>query len=306
MIGDIKAFRSALGSFATGVTIVTALDRAGRPVGLTANSFSSVSLDPPLVLWSLALASPNLAAFRETAAWAVHVLASDQTNLSNQFATRGIDKFDGLDIGNGPEGAPLIAGCAARFGCQATFEYEGGDHAIFVGEVVEFSHSDRPPLVFHRGRYGAVYSASAQGRPAELTHNGEFGRYFLAHLLYRAHHATFGEVRREYRKRGLRSAEYSAIVALGLGDGCTPAELVRRAANGGVALDDAAINGLVERGLVEHRAAALHLSRVGQVLLAEMMAVAQASQLELESRFEPYELTQLASLLDRLSDSAME
>ncbi|WP_218016633.1 flavin reductase family protein, partial [Sphingobium chlorophenolicum] len=90
-----KAFRNALGNFATGVTIVTTRDGDGRPVGLTASSFNSVSLDPPMVLWSLALDSPNMAAFRQAGGWAVHILSADQEELSNRFATRGIDKFAG-------------------------------------------------------------------------------------------------------------------------------------------------------------------------------------------------------------------
>lgn len=153
---DRDAFRNALGTFVTGVTIVTARDGAGNPAGLTANSFNSVSLDPPMVLWSLSLASGSLPVFREAESWAVHVLAADQQDMSNRFATPGADKFAGLDLADGPEGAPLIEGCAARFGCSARFEYEGGDHAIFLGEVVDFADSEAEPLIYHGGRYGRV------------------------------------------------------------------------------------------------------------------------------------------------------
>lgn len=156
---DKAAFRNALGSFVTGVTIVTARDPEGRPVGLTANSFNSVSLDPPMVLWSLSLDSGNLPAFRDAESWAVHVLASGQQGMSDRFARRGADKFAGLGAVDGPEGAPLIEGCAARFGCRARFEYEGGDHAIFLGEVVDFDRSEADPLIYHGGRYGRVMPA---------------------------------------------------------------------------------------------------------------------------------------------------
>lgn len=158
---DKTAFRNALGSFVTGVTIVTARDAAGEPVGLTANSFNSVSLDPPMVLWSLSLDSHSLPAFRDAESWAVHILASDQQDMSDRFARRGEDKFGGLAIADGPEGAPLIEGCAARFGCRARFEYEGGDHAIFLGEVVDFDRSEAEPLIYHGGRYGRVMPAGA-------------------------------------------------------------------------------------------------------------------------------------------------
>ena len=153
---DPKAFRSALGSFATGVTIVTARDGEGAPVGLTANSFNSVSLDPPMVLWSLSLHSGSLPVFRDAENWAVHILAADQQPMSDRFATPAIDKFAGLDLKDGPEGAPLIEGCAARFGCRARFEYEGGDHAIFLGEVVDFDRREAEPLIYHGGQYGRI------------------------------------------------------------------------------------------------------------------------------------------------------
>ena len=163
---DQSAFRDALGTFVTGVTIVTAYDEDGQPSGLTANSFNSVSLDPPMVLWSLSLGSRNLPVFRNAKAWAVHVLAADQQSLSNRFARRGADKFEGLDCGSGPEGAPRIENCAARFGCTAKFEYEGGDHAIFLGEVVDFERTSAEPLIYHGGRYGRVMP---DGEPASDT-----------------------------------------------------------------------------------------------------------------------------------------
>ncbi len=156
---DPQAFRDALGSFVTGVTIVTARDEAGRPYGLTANSFNSVSLDTPMVLWSLSLRSGSLPVFRDADNWAVHVLAADQQAMSDRFARPGDGKFAGVEDVDGPEGAPLLAGYAARFGCRARFEYEGGDHAIFLGEVVDFDRREADPLIYHGGRYGRVMRA---------------------------------------------------------------------------------------------------------------------------------------------------
>lgn len=295
-----KALRSALGRFVTGVTIVTTRDANGKAVGLTANSFNSLSLDPPLVLWSLALGSANLSAFRESKAWAVHVLSVDQEELSNRFAQRGADKFAGLEIEDGPEGAPLILGCAARFGCRSTFEYEGGDHAIFVGEVVDFLDRDVKPLVFHGGRYGGVFSGAKTIRPEKLAHEGEFGRYFIGHLLNRAYQTSLKDLRREYQKHGLRSAEYTVLVALGLGSGCPRAELAQRAANGGVALPEAAVESLIHRRFIIEQGGKLHLSSEGQAVLTELIAVAEAFQLSLEDAFAPYELSQLTALLQKL------
>jgi 3-hydroxy-9,10-secoandrosta-1,3,5(10)-triene-9,17-dione monooxygenase reductase component len=163
---DARAFRAALGEFVTGVTIITTLDAGGAPAGLTANSFNSVSLDPPMVLFSLALDSTSLDAFRQASWWAVHVLAADQEALSNRFARRDADKFDGVAYTAGPGGIPLLDGFAARFICRSAFEYEGGDHAIFLGEVREFEQAGRTPLVYHKGRYGGVLPAAA--RDAEV------------------------------------------------------------------------------------------------------------------------------------------
>ena len=157
---DKRAFRTALGAFVTGVTIVTTADAQGEPAGLTANSFNSVSLDPPMVLWSLALDSTSLHAFRQAKWWAVHVLAAGQEALSNRFAQRDCEKFDSLATTAGPGGIPLLEGSAARFICRAAYEHEGGDHAIFLGVVESFEASERTPLVYHQGRYGGIFPKS--------------------------------------------------------------------------------------------------------------------------------------------------
>ncbi len=162
---DPRAFRQALGTFVTGVTIVTTLDPAGHPAGLTANSFNSVSLDPPMVLWSLALESNNLDAFRHATHWAVHVLAAGQEELSVQFATRESDRFADVPTTPGPAGIPLLEDYAARFVCRAAFEYEGGDHAIFLGRVEAFEQTTRTPLVYHQGRYAGVFPAAPPESP---------------------------------------------------------------------------------------------------------------------------------------------
>jgi flavin reductase (DIM6/NTAB) family NADH-FMN oxidoreductase RutF len=164
-----RRFRSALGAFATGVTIVTTCDGEGRDVGLTANSFNSVSLDPPMVLWSLARSARSLPAFVAASHFAVHVLAADQEELSLRFAARGSEKFAGLDLERGVAHIPLLRGCSARFQCRTAFRHEAGDHMIFVGEVADFDHSDRPELLFHRGRYSlAVPKPSSPVPPPEF------------------------------------------------------------------------------------------------------------------------------------------
>jgi len=140
--------------FATGVTIVTARTAEGALVGLTANSFNSVSLDPPLVLWSLARAAASLPAFSTGSHYAIHILSSQQKALAQQFAARGLDRFANVEFEPGVSGAPLLVGAAATFECFNRSRYEEGDHVIFVGEVERCSHrTGASPLLFHGGKF---------------------------------------------------------------------------------------------------------------------------------------------------------
>jgi flavin reductase (DIM6/NTAB) family NADH-FMN oxidoreductase RutF len=151
---DTRALRHALGAYATGIAVVTTCSPEGIWVGMTINSFSSVSLDPPLVLWSLALDSPSCALFENATHYAVNVLAADQTEVSQQFASRVPDKFAGLDIKPGISGVPLLAGCCAWFECRSEAKYPGGDHLILVGHVERFAATkETRPIIFHGGRY---------------------------------------------------------------------------------------------------------------------------------------------------------
>ena len=149
-----EEFRAALGSFATGVTVVTALDASGQPVGLTANSFNSVSLSPPLVLWSLSRRAGSMPAFSSGSHYAINILAAEQHALAVRFASKDIDRFAGVAFRKGAGGAPVLEGSAAVFECFNRSQYEEGDHIIFVGEV---EHCERregaSPLIFHDGRY---------------------------------------------------------------------------------------------------------------------------------------------------------
>lgn len=154
---DPRAFRNALGGFATGICVVTTQADTGRPVGMTINSFSSVSLDPPLVLWSIGRTSPSFPVFTTADRWAINVLAEDQEALSNAFAKSSKDKFGGVDWLPGIGGAPILPGTVARFECVTEHLYDGGDHIILVGRVEAFEHDgDRAPLLFAAGRYGRL------------------------------------------------------------------------------------------------------------------------------------------------------
>ena len=147
------ALRQALGQFTTGVTIVTCLGPDGQRVGLTASSFQSLSLTPPLVLWSLRLASASLAAFAAAPTFAVNVLGEAQVDLSRRFASRVEDKFAEGAWSTGAHGAPVLAGCTAVFECALHSHQTVGDHELFIGEVLALSQSPVPPLLFQGGHY---------------------------------------------------------------------------------------------------------------------------------------------------------
>ncbi len=152
-----RDFRTTLGRFATGVTVVTALDLDGKPIGLTVSSFNSVSLAPPLILWSLSLVSPHFESFRKARRYAVNVLSAEQQKFSDRFATRNDDHFADLPQHVGLGGVPLIDGCCAWFECVGEAQYPGGDHIIFVGRVERYAPGAADlPLIFHNGRYCAL------------------------------------------------------------------------------------------------------------------------------------------------------
>ena len=151
-----RAFRDALGMFATGITVVATRAPGGEPIGLTVNSFNSVSLDPPLIVWSLANNLPCREVFEACEYYSVNVLSAAQTDLSQLFASRSDDKFAGLDVDEGLYGVPLLRDCCARFECRNTLRYAGGDHVVFVSEVVRFDRQEREPLVYFGGEYRSL------------------------------------------------------------------------------------------------------------------------------------------------------
>jgi flavin reductase (DIM6/NTAB) family NADH-FMN oxidoreductase RutF/DNA-binding IclR family transcriptional regulator len=150
---DPAELRQVLSTFITGVTVITTLDANGQPHGLTANSFNSVSLDPPLVLWSQGLKARSHPIFREAERFAVNILADDQIPVSSRFAKAGEDKFGPTPVRNGLGGVPLIEGCSAWLECRRVAAHAAGDHMIFIGEVQRIERSGRRPLAFGGGRY---------------------------------------------------------------------------------------------------------------------------------------------------------
>ena len=150
---DSRDFRDALGHFGTGVAVITTRDEDGRPYGLTATSFNSVSLDPPLILWSQGRQAPSHPVFLRAQRFVVNVLAAEQRELGHHFARHSEDKFRGVPVACGSDGPPVLAGAAAHFVCTTESCVEGGDHCVFIARVVDYTHRhDAQPLFFWRGR----------------------------------------------------------------------------------------------------------------------------------------------------------
>lgn len=155
---DSREFRDMLGCFATGVTIITTVDTEGSPVGLTANSFSSLSLDPPMVLFCLDRNVVSFPAFHSSRHFAVNILGADQQEMSGQFARSGSDKWNGIEFDTWQTGCPILGGCIATFECMIESIFEGGDHVIIVGQVVRMAgpNGETAPLTYYRGKYGTI------------------------------------------------------------------------------------------------------------------------------------------------------
>jgi flavin reductase (DIM6/NTAB) family NADH-FMN oxidoreductase RutF len=153
---DTRHFRTALSQFATGVTVVTTRLENGNFFGLTASSFNSVSLHPPLVLWSLAASASSLPVFTDNSHYVINILAADQAFLAERFAQRVKNRFDGIDFDLSRTGLPVLRGVAAWFECHNRSRYPEGDHVIFVGEVERCEVNPKPALVFHGGRFLAT------------------------------------------------------------------------------------------------------------------------------------------------------
>ncbi|GLQ33966.1 flavin oxidoreductase [Amylibacter marinus] len=223
---DAREFRDALSCFGTGVTIVTAVDSTGAPVGMTASSFNSVSVEPPLILWSVTKAALSADAFRMASHFAVHVLGAHQVQLSNQFARSGGDKFDGVNYRVNAHGVPLLDDFSVLFQCETWAVYEGGDHWIIVGEVKEFHREKIPSLLFSEGAYAsATPLGSTQEEAAELA---EVGRdpieNTLIYHLSRANTLLVSEFHRAISAQDLTLPEWRVLTALNAVDGAQDIE----------------------------------------------------------------------------------
>ena len=305
-----KHFRGALGAFATGVTIVTSRDAEGRDVGLTANSFNSVSLDPPMVLWSLAKNSASLHAFMSNDHFAVHVLAADQQTLSDRFAKRGVDKFAELPVSRGVGDVPLLDGCSARFQCKTAYRYEGGDHMIFVGEVHEFDHLDHAPLVFHGGKYGKVLPKLAPKPDVGEEVESSFRKDFLGYLLGLASVQLHRPVRARCAELGVSDAVYYVLTVLMAQPDVTLEQVNTLMSYTGSGLSAELQAQMVDSGWVEISLTGsekrLHLTSAGRQLAIQIFAVAKAAESAASKALDFEEASQLKQLLKRVIRATLD
>lgn len=276
---DPKAFRRALGNFATGVTIITAEGGDGEKVGVTASSFNSLSMDPPLILWSSMKNARSCEIFESASHFAVNILASDQMDMSNHFARQQEDKFAGFDWGKGLGGAPIFPNCAGRFQCETYDKLDGGDHWIFIGKVIKFDDFGRAPLCFHQGSYSMVFSHPGAGSKQnadvdKVPTDGRMGNHKFFMML-RAIRAYQDRYQPKVTALDVNLIESRCLLVMSDMPGLDAGKLAIHV-NAPLEEVDAALVNLSQRGMVVTQDNAFSLTDVGQAKADECWEVAGA------------------------------
>lgn len=297
---DTRAFRRALGNFATGVTVVTAADASGRKVGVTANSFNSVSLDPPLILWSIDKRSTSHAVFEAATHFAVNVLAADQIDLSNNFARPREDRFAEIGYQAGAGGAPVLADCSARFECEKYQQVDGGDHWIMIGKVAAFDDCGRSPLLYHQGAYSMVLphtrmTRREEGQPASSHFQGRLSHnlYYLMTQALRAYQASYQP---RQLSTGLRTSEARMLMVLENDAGLSLAELQREVAMPVREIEEA-VNNLKRKALVRDDQDRVKLTTKGIDETESLWTIAREQQDTVFSQFSEEQLETFKTVL---------
>ena len=289
---DPMKFRRALGNFATGVTIMTAQNAEGEKVGVTANSFNSVSLDPALILWSIDKKSSSFHVFEQATHFAVNVLSGSQIELSNKFSRRNIDKYDGTSHREGAGGAPILAHCSAVFECERHQIIEGGDHWIIIGKVVNFHDEGRSPLVYHQGAYSGVtphpllqvkdtndhveYDVGAM-------HQGHLHRN-VCYLMSRAFKFYQNDYIPKQLVTGFRTSEARLLLVLGSGTASSKADLPRDIAMPMREVEQSAAI-LAKEGLLVENDGFNHLTEKGKKTAHYLFDIADSHQKEVLEKY---------------------
>lgn len=300
---DTKAFRRALGNFATGVTVMTAQDAQGNKVGVTANSFNSVSLDPALILWSIDKRSGSKDVFLQASHFAVNVLAAGQVAISNNFARPMADKFAEVTVHEGLGNSLLIPDCAAHFECERYQTIEGGDHIIIIGKVVRFSDNGRAPLLYHQGVYAAVLphtdlelddQGSGAGRRGFLTQSRLYDN--MHYLLTQAVSAYQSEYYPKQLATGYRVSEARLLIVLAAHPGSKREDMLKEI---GMPMReiDVGIDALANRGMLVSQQGRLSLTDKGLQEAKKLVEIAASHQNKVFQSYSPQEISVFKRIL---------
>lgn len=301
---DPKEFRRCLGNFATGVTVITAKSSDGTQVGVTANSFNSVSLDPPLILWSIVKTSSSYAVFENSDHFAVNILAADQIDLSNNFAKPSDDKFANVETQSGVGGAPLLQNTAANFQCEKYQVVDGGDHWIMIGKVVAFESLGRAPLLYVQGSYAGAIPFTGAKTPATNVASDKTLARLHDSAIYLIH-KVLQKVQENYLPKqsatGLSTSEARMLLVLSDTTGITVDDLSNLVTIPAVDVVDG-VESLKGFGLINSD---LTLTEKGHEIAERLWAISDKQQADIFADFKEDELAnfkkQLQQLLKQLS-----
>ena len=301
---DPKEFRRCLGNFATGVTVITAKSADGTQVGVTANSFNSVSLDPPLILWSIIKTSSSYAVFENSDHFAVNILAADQIDLSNNFAKPSDNKFANVETQSGVGGAPLLQNTAANFQCEKYQVVDGGDHWIMIGKVVAFENLGRAPLLYVQGSYAGAIPFTGAKTPATNVASDKTLARLHDSAIYLIH-KVLQKVQENYLPKqsatGLSTSEARMLLVLSDTTGITVDDLSNLVTIPAVDVVDG-VESLKGFGLINSD---LALTEKGHDIAERLWAISDKQQADIFADFKEDELAnfkkQLQQLLKQLS-----
>ena len=307
---DPAHFKSCLSRFATGVTVISTRDGDGRPVGLTANSFNSLSLDPPLILWSLADKASTVEVFKGRRYFSVSVLAVDQVDTASRFASKLPDRFAGVGFHEGLEGIPLLDGALAWFECERLTQLHHGDHWLFIGEVKRCAMDEGSPLVFRHGEFAVSDPMARQRADAaagSLEPGGEpFYEEYLPYLLARAGHQIGAGFDHHLRRHGLSLLSWRVLAALAVRENWTVGELadvcLAKQPTISKMLDRLENQGFVTRrpDPADARRVQVTLTAPGRTRIAPVLTDASAFNMSVLASYSPESLTAMKSLLKDL------
>jgi flavin reductase (DIM6/NTAB) family NADH-FMN oxidoreductase RutF/DNA-binding MarR family transcriptional regulator len=311
-----RELRNSLGEFATGVTVITCSGANHQAIGVTANSFNTVSLDPPLVLWSIASKSGSLKAFQEHGHFAVNILAADQQDLAMNFARTSVDRFAQVPFERGIANLPLIHACLAQLECKVVQSQTLGDHVLFVGEVLAFRRSTilptAEPLVFSRGQFVEIAAqALAPIAPASVTttHSATFYKDYLPYLLARAANDSAGHFHGRLKNFGLTMLSWRVLASLADGLAWTVNDLCKvslaKQPTVSKLLDRLETQRLIKRNsdASDARKVMVTLTKLGANKINPVIAEAQGYGESLGHRFNRNELDKLKATLRKIIDA---